>query len=563
MYTVARLLAETLIKLGIPRVYGVIGTSVLDFVDALYELRTSISYVTVRHEQAAVSAADGEARVSARPSAALLHAGPGLLNAMIGLGIAYRDRSPVLVIVGGVRRRLRGSEAWLEVDVESVTKPVAKQYSYISSASEAADRLVEVFETLYRKPWAPVVLEVAEDVWRETLDVDERYWAKLVEALKASTGGSASFRELLEILDILVSAKKPLIMVCGEAAYSPHFSQEDLMVLAERLDAYIVTSGNARGACPEDHPRCLGRLGFGGGNIVADKAFEESDAVLVLGGEFDDLHTYGYTMLPAGDIILVSEDPAVEKRPPYYTRWLKADPARTLNSLAKLATERGVAIERPEWRKLVDEFRRRWDAVVSEALSRRYEAAVNPARVLKMIDSMLPRKRVVAAGQGMHLVYAYDFIKVYEPRSFLAATQLGAMSFALPSAIGASYVAGSKPVIAVVGDGELMMVVQELETITRERRNVKIVLLNDNSYRVLYLRQLIQKQGRIYGTILGNPDFIQLARAFRIDATRVSSEGEVESKVRVFLEAKGPALLEIVTPRDDVPPMNIEYALRM
>jgi len=178
-YSVAGFVAEFLHRAGIPRVYGIIGTSLLDFVDAMYHYRDKVDFVTTRHEQVAVSAADGEARVTGRPSAAALHAGPGLLNSTIALGVAFKDRVPLIAIVGGVRRRLRGTDAWLEVDLESLARPVSRAYYTIRSPGDAPEVLVNALKASTTPPRGPVIVEVPEDVWRETVRVPEGYWKGL------------------------------------------------------------------------------------------------------------------------------------------------------------------------------------------------------------------------------------------------------------------------------------------------------------------------------------------------------------------------------------------------
>ena len=560
-YSVARLLAETLTRQGIPRGYGIIGTSILDFMDVLYSYRDRIDFVTTRHEQVALAAADGEARVTGRPGLAVVHAGPGFLNGIIALAASFRDRVPLLIVTGGVRRRLYGTFSWLEVDQETLSKPISKLYIRVGTANSTPDALLEVFHALYSQPRTPVVLEIPEDLWQERVRVTEEYWKRLEEATNTPVQEPRE-NIVRDIVDRLRDAARPLLMVCGEAAFSPWFSQERLLELAEKLDAYIVVSGNGRGACPEDHPRCLGRVGFGGGNIAADKAFESSDLVLVFGNEFDDIHTYAYTMLPEGEVLVLSMDPVVEKRPPLYEH-IRVDPAKAIGALVSALNKQNIKLEHSEWSKTIKQYLLEWKAMLEEALNRRYENKVNPSRFFHKLDKLLPRNRVVTGGQGTHIVYVYDYVKIYEPRSFLAATSLGAMSYAFPAALGAKLGKPEAEVVSVVGDGDFMMTVQDLETIKREGIPVKTIIVNDDSYRVLYLRQRIQKQGRIYETLLTNPDFIKLAQAFGVKALKARDDATALQVAEKLVEANEPMLVEIVIDRDDIPPMNIEYTLKM
>ncbi len=559
--TVAKLIAEALILNDIKRIYGIIGTSILDFIDTLYDYREKIDFITTRHEQVAVSAADGEARSTGKISVAAVHAGPGFLNSMISLGISMKDRIPVLLISGGVRRRLRNTDAWLEIDQETLSKPLTNYHGTITKPNEAPSILSEAFRKLQGPPRGPVIIEVAEDVWKEEITITNEDFKMLQTNNNNMQNPPAEI--IKDILERMSKAKKPLILVSGEINIPNKLENSWLLNLAEMLDAYIIVSGNARGSCPEDHHRYLGRVGFGGGNIVADGALEASDFLLVLGNEFDDTTTYSYTLLPEGDIVVVSLDPAVEKRPKYYEA-LKYDPLSFLKLLYLEVSKSKHGERKEEWNQLIIKLKKQWNTMLEEALSRKYNKAVNPSKFFKMLDERLPRDRIITGGQGTHILYAYDFIKVFRPGSFLAATNLGAMSYAFPAAIGAKLSNPNSEVIAIVGDGEFMMTVHDLETIKRENIPVKIVIVNDNSYRVLYLRQMLQKSGRIYETILSNPDFVKLAESFGIQGIKVDNDNIIEDAINALIASRDqPFLVELVIDPNDIPPFNIQQTLKM
>ncbi len=555
---VSSLLARLLAEAGVSRVYGIIGTSILRLVDSLYDYRDRVDFVTTRHEQVAVSAADAEARVTGRLGVAAVHAGPGFLNSALSLGVALRDRVPLLLVSGGVARRLHGTWAWLEVDQEAVSRGVAKAYARPRTPEGVLEEAAQLIGEALTPPWGPVVLEVAEDLWKANARVPERLFENVSVEVKGGGEGDAE-RFASEALDLALEAERPLIMACGELTWNPGFAQEALLELAERLDAFIVVSGNGRGACPEDSERCLGRVGFGGGSAYADYALERSDLVIVFGNEYDDITTYSYNLVPEGDVLVASLDPAVEARPAVYDHY-HADPARALNLMLEEARERGLRQERPRWRAEVAEARRRWESIVEDAAKPR-PGKVNPNRYFQALDRLIPRERIIAAGQGTHILYAYAYTRIYGPRRFLAATNLGAMAYALPASLGAS-LALNQPVDLIVGDGDLMMTVQDLETLVREQAKVRIHLVNDNAYKVLYLRQRIQLGGRVYETLLGNPDFQKLAEAFQIPYIRVEPGREAEAAEKAST-MEGPVLVEIPAEPDDLPPLNLEYTLKM
>ena len=551
--TVADLTVEFVASVS-GRAYGIIGTSILPLLDSFARLGKA-DFVTTRHEQAAVSAADAEGRVTGRPGVAIVHAGPGALNAALSLGIAYRDRAPLILFVGGVRRRLRGTSAWLEVDLESALGPITKAYHTVTSPTGYWEILAEALNEATTTPRGPVVVEVPEDLWKSRTRVPKSLRELLSGANGSVEGEQGSGDATRHVLDALTGSRKPLILACGELVQHAEFSQDSLLTLAEKIDAFIVTSGNGRGACPEDHPRCLGRVGFGGGSIASDKALEESDLLIVFGNEFDDITTYAYTLLPEGEVIVVSQDPDVEKRPPYYTL-LRANPLAVLDELAREAPR----MEHPDWRERINNLRTEWTSVLEDY--KKKGGPTGPGSFFDKLDKTLPRERIIAAGQGTHVLYTYAFMRVYKPRSFLAATNLGAMSYAFPAALGARLASGRQTVV-VVGDGDFMMTVQELETMVRKRVPVGIVVINDNSYRVLYLKQLIQYQGRVYETLLGNPDFSKLAEAFGVAYVGIEDKDSMERAISLLADPSEPVLVELRVEPDDLPPVNLEATLRM
>ncbi|MCE4625437.1 MAG: thiamine pyrophosphate-binding protein [Desulfurococcales archaeon] len=556
-YTVAGYIAETIANIS-GRVYGVIGTSIIDFIDHLYDMKDKITYISTRHEQVAASAADGEARVTGRPGFAAVHAAPGFLNAALSLGIALRDRSPLFLIAGGVRRKLHGTMAWLEVDLQATAKPLTVDAARVRSPRDIPSTLRRLLRSSLTPPKGPVFLEIPEDMWNEPLPADAPPPPSLKEILSPPVTPSED--DIQEALEYVRRAERPLILACGEVN-NPE-GAEAVRRLAEAADAFIVTTGNGRGVCDETWWRCLGRVGFGGGSLVADRAFQKADLLIVLGGELDDIVTYGYKMMPEGEVVVASLDPYTEKRLILPTLHSKSDPTLFALKLAEKleGMPRG---ERGEWKRLVESWWSEWEAILQEAVGRSYEGHVNPNRFFHELAGMLPDDFILSAGQGTHIVYTYNYIRIRKPRSFLAATNLGAMSFALPAAMGAALSDPDRLTLAVVGDGELMMTIQDLETIARHRVPVKIVVVNDNSYRVLLLRQMIQKRGRIIGTIHTNPDFAELAKLFNIPAEAAEDDESAVRAARRMIDAEGPYLLEIRIPPTDLPPLNLDATLKM
>ncbi|MEM1758401.1 MAG: thiamine pyrophosphate-binding protein [Acidilobaceae archaeon] len=557
MYTVASYIIEVLRLLGVKRIYGLIGTSILDFMDTLYDYRDSLRLITTRHEQSAVSMADAEYRATGNLGAAIVHGGPGFLNTIISLGIAFKDRIPLILLSGGVKRRLYGTDAMHEVDQVGIVRPVTRYATRLTREEELPGIMGKIIKSAISKPRGPVMLEIPEDMWRRLLDANPRSILDSLDVIPAKPSGE----DISIILDYMVRAEKPAILACGEVSIPG--VEPLLLELAWRTGSYIIVTGNARGACDELDPRCLGRVGFGGGSLPADKVLEYADFLLVLGDELDDISTYGYNIVPKGEIIVVTENRVVELRPFYYSKLVYADPYETLRVLVETLRERGLKLSKPSWDSEVEYYKSLWSSSINEALSRVYTGYVNPSKFFKRLGEKLPDKHLVTGGQGVHIVYAYDFIKIRRARRFLAATRLAAMGYAFPAAIGAKLALPDHEVIAIVGDGEFMMTVEELETAVRENIPVKVVIVNDLSYRVLLLRQKIQRRGRIIGTLLGNPSFEALAKAFGARGVTVADDSEIDEAINEMLESDKPFVVDLRISQEDIPPLNIEASIRI
>ncbi|MEM2223481.1 MAG: thiamine pyrophosphate-binding protein [Acidilobaceae archaeon] len=557
MYTVASYIIEVLRLLGVKRIYGLIGTSILDFMDTLYDYRDSLRLITTRHEQSAVSMADAEYRATGNLGAVIVHGGPGFLNTIISLGIAFKDRIPLILLSGGVKRRLYGTDAMHEVDQVSIVRPVTRYATRLTREEELPGIMGKIIKSAISKPRGPVMLEIPEDMWRRLLDANPRSILDSLDVIPAKPSGE----DISIILDYMVRAEKPAILACGEVSIPG--VEPLLLELAWRTGSYIIVTGNARGACDELDPRCLGRVGFGGGSLPADKVLEYADFLLVLGDELDDISTYGYNIVPKGEIIVVTENRVVELRPFYYSKLVYADPYETLRVLVETLRDRGLKLSKPSWDSEVEYYKSLWSSSINEALSRVYTGYVNPSKFFKRLGEKLPDKHLVTGGQGVHIVYAYDFIKIRRARRFLAATRLAAMGYAFPAAIGAKLALPDHEVIAIVGDGEFMMTVEELETAVRENIPVKVVIVNDLSYRVLLLRQKIQRRGRIIGTLLGNPSFEALAKAFGARGVTVADDSEIDEAINEMLESDKPFVVDLRISQEDIPPLNIEASIRI
>jgi acetolactate synthase-1/2/3 large subunit len=545
---VSELLVRSLEEYGTKRAYGLVGTSVIEVMDALRG--SGIRYVSTRHEQVAVSMADAEGRLTGAPGVAIVHGGPGFLNSIVSLSNAYKDGSPLLLVAGAVKRRMVGMDSWLEVPQSEMVSSLVKRAFRVERGSAAGGSFSAAYSVAASDPKGPVLVEIPEDVWPQDA-------GSSVVPLKVTCALDPPGADVQRVSEALASAERPLLVVGGGVNNPRGFKA--LTSLLSKLEVPVVTSGNGRGAVPEDNPLVLGRIGFGGGSTASDTALKEADLVVCLGCGLSDVSTYGFNITPRGEVMVVDLDPLWDKKPVPCALHSACDAAAFAEQLARLSAEHKL----PEsWKATIRDRKSSWEAVLREGLSRDKDGYVNPARFLRALDEALPEDKILTAGQGMHILYTYAYMKVRTPRGFLAATNMGSMGFGFPAALGAKLSCPKREVVAVVGDGEFVMTMHDLETAVRERVGVKVVIVNDNSYRVLLMRQKIQKMGRVFGTLHSNPDICKLAEAFGTEAMVVRSNAQVEEGVRFITKRSDvPLIVELKVDQDDLPPLNLEGSL--
>jgi acetolactate synthase-1/2/3 large subunit len=553
--TGAQALAAALLRMGATRIYGIIGTSNVAFVDALYDVRDRLRYVSCRHEQVAASMADAEGRLTGRPGVALVHSGPGALNALISAGIAYKDSSPMMIITGAVKRRLVKCDGMLEVDHRRLFAPLCKGTFRLESAAEAPG----IFSMAYRAAMSgargPVLIEVPEDVWTERAEIDVDELPLAVDAPPL-----ISRSDVKAALDMVRAAKLPLVLSGAGVAYS--HSSADLVRFVEALSLPVVTTGNGRGTIPETHTLCLGGAGFKGQNLVADKALEKCDAFLCLGASVSDMTSYEFTSpIGAKGIMSVNISPKCLAPQAPKTTLVLGDVADFLRqALAELGPQREPL--RSGWSEALAEIRQTWGLMLLAGTTRQTKLP-SPGYVIKQLADRLPEDTIVSVGQGMHSAYPMAYMRFKYPLCCLSSANFGAMGFGLAAAMAAKAVYPDRTVVAVLGDGDFMMTVQDLETAVREGLNIKVFILNDFRYRILNFRQKLQFGGRIIGTEHNNPDFAQLARCFGAAGYRLDSSERVDQVLDAALTERGLAVVDVLIDPDDVPPSNVEAFLRM
>ncbi len=386
----AQVLVEGIKAMGATRVYGVIGTSNLSFVDALYDHREELRYVSCRHEQVAASMADAEGRLTGIPGVALTHSGPGTFNALISVGNAYKDCSPLILLSGAVKRRLKGSDGMLEADHQAIFAPLCKGVFRLEDAAGAAAVFSKAYSLAVSGARGPVLVEVPEDVWGEEAGEGPPNFR-----LAPEYRPPLHVEDVWRAMEMVKGARRPLLLSGGGVAYA---RCSDLLVrLAEALQAPVITTGNGRGTIPEDHALCLGRVGFGGGNTVADTALSEADVVMGLGCTISDMTTYEYTLPVSGEVILVNIDLEAMLTSRFRAQYMLEADVKDFLSEALGAVRDYRPPSRDEWWKVLEDKRREWRLRLDEAIASD-KVPLSPGRVVHELSRLLPQGHIVTVG---------------------------------------------------------------------------------------------------------------------------------------------------------------------
>ncbi|MEW5945238.1 MAG: thiamine pyrophosphate-binding protein [bacterium] len=549
----ARLLAESMLAAGVERIYGIIGTSNVVFMDALYDVRDGLRYISCRHEQVAATMADVEGRLTGKPGVVLLHSGPGALNSLISLTNAAKDCSPALAVTGAVKRKLRGADGMLEVDHLRVFAPICRGVFRVESAADMPETFRAAYAAALGPPPGPALLEVPEDVWMEPAAE-----APEIKPPDKPAAPAPPEEDVALALDAIRSARKPLFLAGAGIACAR--ASRLAVEFAQRWNLPVVTTGNGRGTVPETHDLCLGRCGFGGGTPVADHAVQNADFILAVGCTLSDMTTYEYTLRIQAECATVNLDPGHNLPGILLKRDIRADAGKFLEKALAMSGE-GEPPERREWFASFEQPKKTWRQMIDAGAAAR--KPLPGGFVCREIAKYMEPEDIVTVGAGMHLLYPMAHIPCRAPLTFMSAVNFGAMGFGMAACIAAKLLRPERRAVAILGDGDALMAFQDLETAVREKIPVKIFVFNDNAYRVLLFRQKLQLMGRVHGTLHSNPDFALLARSFGALGIRLENPDEVQPLVKEAMEADEPVVVDVIIDAEDLAPTNLQAVLAM
>ena len=529
---------------GVTDVFGYPGGAILPAYDALLEF--PIRHVLVRHEQGATHMADGYARASGRVGVAVATSGPGATNMVTGIATAMMDSSPIVCITGQVGSKLIGSDAFQETDITGVTLPITKHNYLITRAEDVASTVREAFSVARSGRPGPVLIDITKDAQQSRAEFN---WEAAAPRRPLGRALPAIDPDLLaRAAELIAQAERPLIL----AGHGIMLSGAEWIVrkFAEHADVPIAMTLLGIGAVPASHPLNLGMMGMHGEAWV-NHAIQEADLLLAFGMRFDDrvtgnLKTYAQNARK----IHIDIDQAEIGKNVKTDVGIVADLGDALSALLPLIA-RG---NHQAWRRWIDDAK--GDAAVRDIKNLPDDGHLYAAHVVHDLWRATDGTALVVTDVGQHQMWEAQYYHHETPRSLITSGGLGTMGFALPAAIGAKIARPEAEVWAVVGDGGFQMTLAELATISQERLDVNVAIINNGYLGMVRQWQEFFYEKRYAATPLHNPDFVKLAEAYGLRARKVTARADVIDAVTAARSTREAVVIDFqVEQEDSVYPM--------
>ena len=531
--TGADILIRTLIEQGCDTVFGYPGGQILNVYDSLYKYQNEIRHMLTAHEQGAAHAADGYARATGKVGVVMSTSGPGATNLVTGIATAYLDSIPLVAICGNVPTTQIGTDSFQEIDITGVTLPITKHNYFVGSVENLADTIREAFALAQSGRPGPVLIDVPKDVQTAVCDYEpqapvqpeERHAAKDVRIKEAAA--------------LINASKRPFIYFGGGLITSE--AQEEMLALAEKIDAPIGCSLMGLSGIPTDHPRFLGMQGMHG-HYASSMAMHDADLIISLGVRFNDRVTGNREKFAKlAQIIHIDVDGSELSKTVNSACGLRGDVKLTLQKLIPLVN----AEQKPDWEKAVKALKETENDYLD------IRPGLTPRNAIMTLNKHLGENTAVATDVGQHQMWAAQNVNFKKPRRFISSGGLGTMGFGLGAAIGAAVGTGERSVL-VTGDGSFGMCLNELTTAVTYNVPVVILLMNNGVLGMVRQWQTLFFNKHYSNTILDRKtDFVALARAFGADGEAVETVAALDKAFEHAFSCDGPYVIDCRIDKDE------------
>ncbi len=532
----------SLLEEGVDTIFGYPGGAIMPVYDALYDFDNHVTHILTRHEQGAVHAAEGYARVTGKAGVCFATSGPGATNLITGIADAMIDSSPLVCITGQVASPLLGTDAFQESDVVGISMPVTKWNYQITYPEEIPEVIAQAFYIAQSGRPGPVLIDITKDAQFGELEFEYKKCRKIRSYVPEMPVDPFKVKEAAELID---AAKQPLLLF-GQGIIIGN-AEDELKEFVEKTGIPAAWTLLGLSALPTDHPLNVGMLGMHG-NYGPNLLTNEADLIIAAGMRFDDRVT-GKVSAYANNAKIIH---------------LEIDPAE-INKIKK-ANVPILGNVKKSLRMLIDNVKQNrhdeWLAQFRECDKIEHEKIIQKdlypekpgltmGEVIRIAGEKTNHDAILVSDVGQHQMIASRYFKFRQSKSNVTSGGLGTMGFALPASMGAQLGKPDRTVIAVIGDGGFQMTIQELGTIAQNKLPVKIIVLNNHFLGMVRQWQQLFFEKRYSFTELQNPDFITIAQGFGIPGHRVDLREDLESGVQKMINHDGPYLLEVTIEKED------------
>ncbi|MCF6167363.1 biosynthetic-type acetolactate synthase large subunit [Lutibacter sp.] len=538
----AEAVIKCLLEEGVDLAYGYPGGAIMPVYDEIYKYKDKLHHVLTRHEQGAVHAAQGFARVTGKPGIVFATSGPGATNLVTGIADAQIDSTPLVCITGQVGSHLLGSDAFQETDIVGISTPVTKWNYQITKANEIPEVIAKAFYIAKSGRPGPVLIDITKDAQFEEFDFSYKKCEK-IRSYKAVP--KLNIDKVKEAAELINNAKKPFI-VWGQGVIIGG-AEEEFKKFIEKTDIPSASTALGLSALATKHPLNVGMVGMHG-NYAPNVLTNQCDVLIAIGMRFDDRVTGNLeTYAKQAKVIHFDIDPAeIDKN-------VKTDIA-VIADVKESLVEVMKYIDNNEHKEWMQEFHKLYEierkAVINDQLNPT-KVGLTMGEVLNGINNETKGDAIIVSDVGQHQMFACRYADFIKTRSSVTSGGLGTMGFALPASIGAKMGAPDREVVAIIGDGGYQMTCNELGTVLQTKVPVKIVVLNNSYLGMVRQWQELFFDKRYASTEMISPNFVKLAEAYDIEAVRVSKREDLAKAIKTMIASKKSYFMEVVIEQED------------
>jgi len=562
LYSGARILIESLIEQGVDTIFGYPGGAVLNIYDELYKHSDKIRHILVSHEQHAAHAADGYARSTGKTGVCISTSGPGATNLITGIATAYMDSTPLVAITGNVPTGILGKDSFQEVDITGISMPIVKHNWIVKNVEDLAEVIREAFLVAASGRPGPVLIDIPKDITELTAEwttskkgelKDNSLSARAKRLDERISRSRFSEEEIKTAVEMIKEAKRPLLYAGGGVISSG--AEEELIALAEKLNAPVALSLMGIGAIPKDHRLCTGLIGMHG-TVASNKATQKADLLIAIGARFSDrVISKADLFAKTAKVIHFDIDPAEIGKNIETHACVVGNLKDTLKGLLSKLPSRLET----EWNGEIEKWKTHLPQTYTHEVTFA-KNALHPRYIIEETAKMLGPDTIAVTDVGQHQMWTAQFFPAEKPRSFISSGGLGTMGFGLGAACGAKVANPQKNVALFTGDGSFRMNCAEMATLTNNKIPLLIIVFNNGVLGMVRQWQSFFYESRYSQTTLSAyPDFLKLCEAYGVTGFRAANRESFKKalhRAAAELSAGRAALIEAdIDPDENVLPM--------